>query len=465
MFQAIAGVVLLPFTTTLLGPTDYGVYGFAILIAAFSVSLCETGLPLVLYDTFPTLSGNEIPSLISSLLLVAVVTSAAMSLIVFVLFPILSDLNSLLTALTRTEILIVVLIIPLNVICNYLKVIFVVTTRSQWVAITNMIQVSTVFSSTMIALFLLDQGRTSLFWGYVLGFAACLTVSLLALGKDLIATPKFKWFAAVRSVAKRAWLSSITESLFNVVEGDTVSKATGAAGLGNYNHAKLYQSMALQGTNAFAMVTWPQALKDANKPKSDFIFIRLVWDFIYVGLSILGLFFVYFGATVVDILTNGKFHQAAGWIPFLIIYVLIQNTGKPATAIVLGNGKGNSFSRAKSVTYISSILLLFLFVPTYGVPAVISIAIFQILAQRLYIQWISVNTKPTPFQDHFAIAGVVVILAAVLWERQFSNEFIGHAVQLSVISLLFFITYLKMASAYLAEARTTFKDTLNGALG
>jgi O-antigen/teichoic acid export membrane protein len=174
-----------------------------------------------------------------------------------------------------------------------------------------------------------------------------------------------------------------------------------------------------QGTNAFANVLWPIALKEAQLADSRFMRIRPVWDLVYAGLACVGVGAVFLGNEVVSLLTHDKFSQAGSWLPWLVVYVLLQNAGKPATAVLYATHQGNLYSRIRIFTVLGAMLALLLLVPEYGVEAVLMVMIAEMLLTRVWLAISARRIGVVPFQDQWVVVGCLLILACWCLEQAF----------------------------------------------
>lgn len=412
LVQGILGIALIPFATRILGPEDYGIYGMAVVVAGLVVALCETGAAYVLYGHFADVREGERRELFSSLLALSAAAGTVAATLLWALWPLLGRLDSTLAALSPQEKTLLCLAVPCRTMWSIASPILIAQMRSNWLAACILLQAITVFTVVLMSLFIFEQERAALFWGNLAGAAAALALALFAIGRSAWATPRLHWLRKVVRLAPGAWLAGIAENLRSTVESATVVRATGSTGLGNYNHARLYYGLLMQGTNAFANVLWPHALQDAIDQSSQFIRVRLGWNLVYLCLTLAGLTFVFFGELIVALLTNGKFNQAAAWIPFFVIYLLIQNAGKPATAVLYAANRGNTLSALRVVTTSVAIGALLILVPQLGVPAALAIGIAEMVLTRVLVQLAARRIQPIPFQDQWVLLGCVVISSA-----------------------------------------------------
>lgn len=423
LVQGVLGILLIPLATRVLGPGDYGVYGMAIVVVTLVVSLCETGATYVLYGHVSDIPHDERRALFASLLALSAATGTAAAALLWASWPLLDRFDDILASLTPLERALACLAIPCRTLWAIANPILINQMRSTWVAGSISLQAITGFAVVLASLNCFDQGRTSLFWGNMIGAAAGLLLALYAIGRSAWAVPGFRWLRRVARVAPGAWLAGLVDNVRATIESGAMASAAGSVGLGNYNHARLHYGLLLQGTNAFANVLWPHALQDAKDRSSQFPRVRLAWNFVYLCLTLAGLVFVYFGGHIVHLLTNGKFDQAAAWIPFLVIYLLIQSSGKPATAVLYAANRGNLLSKMRIGCTLAAVLAIFRLVPLFGVSAVIGIGIAEMSIMRVLVQISARRIQPVPFQDQWVLLGCAVITATWL---------LVHALALSV---------------------------------
>ena len=414
VIQALLGVALIPLATRILGPEDYGVYGMAIVVVGLVGALCETGAAYVLYGHFADVQEGERRELFSSLLVLCAATGIAAATLLWALWPLLGRFDSILASLTPMEKALACLAIPCRTIWAIASPILIAQMRSNWVAACLLVQTGTGFAMVLVSLYVFGLERAALFWGNTAGAAAGVALALYAIGRSAWAAPRMRWLRKVARLAPGAWLAGVADNLRAAVESGAVARATGSAGLGNYNHARLYYGLLLQGTNGFANVLWPLALQDAKDRTSQFLRLRLAWNFVYLCLTLTGLSFIFFGEHIVSLLTNGKFDQAASWVPFFVIYLLIQNAGKPATAVLYNANRGNTLSALRVVSTSAAVVAILMLVPRFGVTAAIAIGIAEMTLIRIFIQVTARRIQTTPFQDQWVLLGCAAISVAWL---------------------------------------------------
>ncbi len=417
LLQGLLGLALLPVATFVLGPEDYGVYGMAIVVVSLIVAVCETGSAYVLYGHFHVLDEFERAQLQSTLLALALLLGLLAAAGVLSAWQVFTRHIPLLSELTRSETWLLCLTLPLKTTWSIMNPILIVRQRSELLAFSLLLQSVVSMVVMLVCLFLLETGRSALFWGQWIGLLVCMAVPMILLRRSLWAPLEIQWLRQVRGVALGAWFTGVVENLRSSLESALIVKAVSAEALGNFNHARVYQGLMTQGTNAFANVLWPIALKEAQLANTRFARIRPIWDVVYAGLACIGVGVVFLGDQVISLLTHGKFVQAGAWLPWLVVYVLLQNAGKPATAMLYAAKKGNLYSRIRIFTVLVATLALLLLVPSYGVGAVLVVVIAEMLMTRAWLAVAARSIGCVPFQDQWVVIGCLLTVLCWYFER------------------------------------------------
>ena len=107
---------------------------------------------------------------------------------------------------------------------------------------------------------------------------------------------------------------------------------SGAAAVGNLNHAKIYGNFSMSVTNAISRALWPVNLHEANEDGGQFFNTGQIWPLVQVVFLLTGVFMALLGGEIIGWLTNGKFYEAWPVSVAFIAAFLIQTAGKPQTA-------------------------------------------------------------------------------------------------------------------------------------
>jgi O-antigen/teichoic acid export membrane protein len=456
LLQGLFGLALIPMATFVLGPQDYGVYGMAVVFVALVVSVCENGSAYVLYAQFHTLNEFERARIYSTLLALGLFLGSLAAVGVFLTWPRLARHIPLLSDLTRPEILLLCFTLPLKTTWSILNPILIVKQRSEWLAASLLLQSVVNMLVVLVCLYLLQTGRSALFWGHWAGTIACLAVSLVLLRRSVWAPVEMKWLSQVRTVAIGAWFAAVVDNTRAALESTLIVEAVSGDALGNFNHARSYQGLMTQGTNAFANVLLPIALEGAQLGNSGFARIRPFWDLVYAGLACIGVGTVFLGKGVVSMLTHGKFVRGGAWLPWLVVYVLLQNAGKPATALLYAAKRGNLFSIVRMFTVLGAMLALLLLVPSYGVNAVLAVAIFEMLITRVWLALVAQRVCVAPFQDQWVVIGCSFIVICWYVERAVQLTLAGRCAMVAGLCGIILLALLLAMRTRLGPGRQCF---------
>lgn len=459
LLQGLLGLALIPMATFVLGPQDYGVYGMAVVVVALVVAVCETGSAYVLYGHYPALDEPGRAGLQSTLLALAFLLGLLAAVVVLLAWPMLARHVPLLSELTRSETWLLCLTLPLKTTWSIMNPVLIVRQRSEWLAASLLLQSVVNMLVILACLYLLETGRSALFWGQWAGLLVCMVLPLIILRRSLWAPLEMQWLREVRGVAFGAWCAGLVDNARATLESVLIVKAVSAEALGNFLHARIYQGLVTQGTNAFANVLWPIALKEAQLANSRFARIRPVWDLVYAGLACIGVGAVFLGHEVVSLLTHGKFVQAGGWLPWLVVYVLLQNAGKPATAVLYAAKKGNLYSSIRIFTVLLAMLALLLLVPAYGVEAVLAVVIAEMLMTRVWLAVAARRINVVPFQDHWVVVGCLLTMACWCLEQALNLSLVDRYAAVVGLSCIVFAALLLSMRIRLG---TDWQRTLRG---
>lgn len=459
LLQGLLGLALIPMATFVLGPQDYGVYGMAVVVVALVVAVCETGSAYVLYGHYPALDEPGRAGLQSTLLALAFLLGLLAAVVVLLAWPMLARHVPLLSELTRSETWLLCLTLPLKTTWSIMNPVLIVRQRSEWLAVSLLLQSVVNMLVILACLYLLETGRSALFWGQWAGLLVCMAVPLVLLRRSVWVPLKMQWLRQVRGVALGAWFAGLVDNTRATLESALIVNAASGEALGNYNHARVYQGLMTQGTNAFANVLWPIALKEAQLANSRFARIRPVWDLVYAGLACIGVGVVFLGDEVVSLLTHGKFVQAGGWLPWLVVYVLLQNAGKPATAVLYAAKKGNLYSSIRIFTVLLAMLALLLLVPAYGVEAVLAVVIAEMLMTRVWLAVAARRINVVPFQDHWVVVGCLLTMACWCLEQVLNLSLVDRYAAVVGLSCIVFAALLLSMRIRLV---TDWQRTLRG---
>jgi O-antigen/teichoic acid export membrane protein len=125
--------------------------------------------------------------------------------------------------------------------------------------------------------------------------------------------------------------------------------------------------------------------------------------------------FAFVGTQIVDLIGNGKFTDAAPYIPALFLIALIQTAEQPANAVVCALGRAASATWARIILAVAAFISLYPAVVLFGIKGVIAICIIEAVVYRLYLRILANRERKIPFQDHVAVFGSSAIFAEIVY--------------------------------------------------
>ena len=188
-----------------------------------------------------------------------------------------------------------------------------------------------------------------------------------------------------------------------------LTSASGLHAVGILTHARVYYSLLMAFGSAVSHNVWAKSLEDARNPHSNFRNSRRAWTPVQIVFASAGIVFAFVGEEIVNIVSNGKFTEAAAYIPALFKIALIQITEQPANAIVCASGRGASAIWMRTTMALGGLTVLYPAV-VFGIKGIVVICIIEAVAYWHYLSLLASRKRKVPFQDHIAVFGTFPIL-------------------------------------------------------
>jgi O-antigen/teichoic acid export membrane protein len=188
--------------------------------------------------------------------------------------------------------------------------------------------------------------------------------------------------------------------------------------VGILGHARLYHGLLMALSNAVGHNLWAKSLEEARNPRSRFEITRSAWTPVQIAVTCAGIIFAFVGREIVDLIGNGKFTEAAPYIPALFVIALIQTTEQPANAVVCALGRAASATWTRIILAVGSFIALYPAIVLFGIKGVIGVCMIEAVAYRLYLRMLASRERKVPFQDHVAVFGSFAIfgeIACIHW--------------------------------------------------
>src|SRR5262249_45683430 len=309
-----------------------------------------------------------------------------------------------------------VALMPMRAVTNISVMIFSVTDRGLAIAAQLAIQSLVTFVSTLVALFEFEMGVASLFIGTFCGQFAALGAGLVALGRHhVLSLPSRGWLRRAASTSPTTAASGIVDGTRGFGENALLTSAISLHAVGILGHARLYHGLLMALSNAVGHNLWAKSLEEARDPHSSFEITRSAWTPVQIAVTCAGIIFAFVGMEMVDLVGNGKFTEAATYIPALFVIALIQTTEQPANAVVCALGRAASATWARIILAGGSFIALYPAIVLFGIKGVIAICIVEAVAYRVYLRMLASRERKVPFQDHVAVFGSFAIFAEIVY--------------------------------------------------
>nr|WP_255599893.1 oligosaccharide flippase family protein [Afifella sp. IM 167] len=423
--QALLSIALFPLATRILGAADFGVYALMMSVVTLATALADGGAGLALPAHYGPLEREQRGRLLATFFSVSGVLSVGLAIVLMLAWPwrgLLSpDLGDNLSFMIA---LLCALLIPLRAAGVVATTTFSVSGRGAAIAGQICAQALATFCGTLAGLFVLRLGVVSLFFGAVCGAFANVATAALLLGQEPWRRPARRWLAVALANAPTAAFAGLVDGVRAVAENALIGRSASLRAIGYYAHAKLYYSLALMGTNAVAHNMWAPSLGEARQPEPAFPQTGQIWSLVHMVVALAGIGTVVFGDLVISVLTNDTLTPAARFLPWLFIILLVHLSGRSALALLFAEGLGAEITRRRAAIALAALAALPLIVADFagigldlGIPGVLLVLFAEALIYRLYLRYRSSAFGTLPFQDGWALAGVIAIAGFAGWRE------------------------------------------------
>jgi O-antigen/teichoic acid export membrane protein len=441
--QSLVSLLLLPASTYVLDPADFGIFALVSSITGFLAVFGSVGAGYLLAKHFSALDDIGRTRLISVILIAALGIG---SLLAGALVGGWWLYAAQVSQLAQVDIVCVILAAATMVLSmpwGPAVEVIRLDGSARWYAGVVISQVLVSAVTLLIALFWLDLGVISLFASAAAGALVLFAGGLLKLRPFAdFRTLDAHWLKEVVRIGPAVILANVSESIHQVIERNILTLYSGFSDLGIYAHAQQYRAMASMPVSAVAHTVWPLTLEDAKSPEGEFLRTRASWTATHLVLTAIGVAMAALGAHAISLLTHDKFTEAYVLATLWVVYLIVQNTGKPQTAVFYAFGAGVRYARIQTVSMMIGTALLIFLVPAIGMYGAFCAALAQQIIMRLIVQVMARKISRAPFQDEWAVAGICVVVATLWTRHSFSTGFLWDlALAGSLLAILAVVGY------------------------
>lgn len=414
LLTIIVSFVMVPVTTYRLGPDAFGVFGLMSTVTVVGWTVSFIGSSAVCNIHFLKLELEERRRLMSTLLCVALAIGCVFCALCLALWPLavkaLHGFASVPGYGLAMSLFTVILGIPWMVAQDVITL----DGRARGFAALTIAQTLANAFVTVTALYVFHTGVAALFISAIAGSAVTAAGALWILRPYLTTAVSRRWAREVMSMGPANAWASVSDAFQAAIERTVLASTFGVSALGLYVHAQNYRVMIAQVLNAAARPIWPVTLLEARETGAPFRQTRAVWDTMYLGVTGCGITFAVFGSDIIGWLTHGRFIEASGIVPFLIIFLLVQNAGKPQIGVLYREGAIRELYWVQVAANVAWFLFLMVFIRVAGLVGGALALIAQMTLFRLGVFVLSRSRGLSPFADGWLIAGIGLIATTMI---------------------------------------------------
>lgn len=416
LFRGVVAFGVLPLSTRILGPGDYGIFAVAMTLSQLCVSLAMSGAEYLIYGSFKGGDDRERKMLLSTTFWVSSAIATLLAVVVAMGGGMVLQLLDVAQPPSWTMHWLIPFFVVGSIPWSYGVLVTVVQGRARVYAYCTMVATTTAAVGLLVALFAFDAGGSALFVGAATGIALTVPFGLYVLRPHLAAKVSWYWLHELWRVAPAAVLKHGAERGYEAVERTTVAAAAGVHDAGLYSHAQQYRDLVAMIVKAVAYALWPISLHEARSPRCAFKQTLRAWALVYAMLGAGGIAFAFIGEPLIRVLTHDKFTQAYPLVVGWFVYIILQNTAKPAMATVhVHTGAGRAYQNIGTVSSLVGVAAVLWLVPVVGmygaaVAAVVRVIVFRIATIRLARKFADViSEESAPLLAMFFILAALFI--------------------------------------------------------
>lgn len=429
-------MAMIPVTTSVLGPAEFGVFAVMVPIATLGVAVAAGGPASVYPPYFPACAAKDRPTMVLTTLVMALLMAGAFCAAWLLVWRY-AGLGF--ATVPTSGVLLTLAAVVLGVPWMIAQQVVVLDGRARAYAVVAVGQVVTNAAVTTVGLFVWNLGVTALFLSQAAAALVGFGASLVFLRRYLAGSVSRYWAMKVLALTPAGLGARLADALQVVVERGLMASYLGLGQLGLYAHAQGYRTVVASAVKGVALAIWPTTLMEARRDDPAFAETRAVWNVAYVAVTAVGLLFATLGEPLVAAITHGRFTEAHAVIPLLMVHVLMQNSGKPQTGTLVAAGGMAAFLWLGTGSSLAWVAVFAIIVPGLGLPGAVLALIGQQVLIRIGITVLARRHRRTPLQDGWVFGGGVAVLgtwwATERWRPDLGGRMALLALALSLLMI------------------------------
>ena len=442
ILQAGLSFLTIPLATLILGPEDYGAFALITAITGLGTAVSCLGSSYLLSMMFSSSPLAVVKQFVSRQTIISLGIASVLAVGFAVVWRWLAYFIPSFVDVPLGGVLLSAFSMVPNTLWALAVDVLTLDGRARLFAIVVIIQSLVSAITLLCSLFMLGETELALF---LAATASALTAGiggLIALSRylerphlDKEGIRVFKGAIAITGV-------NIIEVAYQPFERNLLVAISGLSALGLYSHAQQYRQIAAMATKALARSIWPLTLKEANQPLFDFVRTGRYWALAHVVLSALGLAFAILGNELITLLTHGKFDGAGRYAAVGLAFLLVQNSARAHIGLLYAKGEVDIYARLNMIAILTTFICAALAIPQWGPWGALFAIFMQQTVLRIGLQIYVRRRIPVPFQDSWAISGLILIGLAIFWDEVcapgLSTKIISLTVAYAALALCFY---------------------------
>jgi O-antigen/teichoic acid export membrane protein len=434
LLQGGLSFALLPFTTSVLDPAEFAVFGLIGGFTALGSVFSSLGASYILAHRFQSSVPADRIRLVTTLMVLSIGASATFTILFVIAWGVLAPMWQISAEIPMAGPIMAATVVLISAPWVVSVELLTLTRAAHVFAIVSIAQSVAAACATLLGLFVYDLGVLSLFLGALAG-------SFVAGAGGIFVLRPYLGFTFNRGVcienmriAGPLLGSNGLDAVITVVERSLLSAFTGLHAFGIYFHSQQYLAVGSTAVKALFRTAWPLSLAEARSGDTAFATTKRLWAAAYFCIIMAGVGCAFFGDAIIGWLTHGKFSEAAPFVAVWMGLLLVQLSGRPQQAVLFGFGKGTSVVMSRLYATIVAALILSL-IPLIGTAAAILSRFVQGLLVRLAFGFFSRKVRETPWQDTMPACGIGIIALSVAMTSVLDPSFVARVIAFFVIGL------------------------------
>lgn len=425
---------MLPVITYALGPKDIGTFALVTAFTAFGTTIATMGSGYILAAKYSLIDILQKQRMVSTMLGVGIAVALSFAAVFFTLWFFLFKHWDSFAVVPWEGIALSLAAMICTIPWTIAVDVITLKGTARLYAITVIAQSIVSAITVIVSLYIFELGLLSLFLAAATGSCVICAGGIIALKPYIRFTFSKNCVKEVLNFGAVITVSAVFENLQMLVERYMLSVYAGLSQLGIYSHSQQYRNMTAMIAKAAARSIWPTTLSEAHESESNFYKTRKTWNLIYIGITISGLLFALFGKDIIGLLTHNKFIDAYSFVTMWMIFLLIQNAGRPETGILYARGQGALYGKITIWSFAIGISFVLILVPAIGAFGAVFSVILQQIILRIFIHIYAKKNCKILFSNQWVLVGSFLILLAFGTSKYFKLTTFG--------SLMFFFALL-----------------------